>query len=165
MTKAPRFPFPIASYAIILLVSILHLYEALVISFDRAADGSIPIHALLSAISARYWLAAVMLGATIPAIYALWKEEHPPWLTMLLIVPQLFLMLVTAKGAYVAWWSGAYADEVYRSHSFIGVDQFYRAFAPLLYLCAVYQVLRERASNAELEKTDIENGRSVGCWE
>jgi hypothetical protein len=149
-SKAPLYPYPITSYAVILAVSILHLYKAIVLLTSQTADGNIPMHALLGLTSQRWLLAIWLIGAALPALYALWTEENSPWLTALLVTPQLFLLGVTAKGACVAIWLAEYADYVPRSSEFVGTDQYHRAVYPLIYAAAVYQKIRESAFNKQL---------------
>jgi hypothetical protein len=149
-SKMPLYPYPITSYAVILAMSILHFYKAIVLLTSDTADGNIPMHALLGLTSQRWLLAIWMIGAAVPALYALWTEENSPWLTALLVVPQGVLLLVTAKGAWVATWLGEYADYVPRSSEFVGIDQFHRSVFPLIYAAAVYQKIRESAFNKQV---------------
>jgi hypothetical protein len=152
MSQAPRYPYPITAYAVILLVSMMHIYKAAVIISTTCADNNIPLHALLTVMPERAVLSIYMFGASIPALWAIWREDHEAWITSILVVPQGVLLLITAFGAYSAFWNAHYVNFDPGCASFIGTDQYWRAVLPLAYVAAVYQKIRESSFNSAIRK-------------
>jgi hypothetical protein len=131
---------PVFSLAIVVYCALLHAFEGLVLLNTTSADGSIGLHALLLVFPSRCLLAYFMLASSAAGIYLVGHSllasrregPTPPWAALLLL-PQQWLLLITATGAWIAIANGAYADGVPRSSAFIAADQLPRAMFSVLH--------------------------------
>ena len=133
---------PISSYAAVMYAALLHVIEAVILITSGEADGSVGMAALLRAIPHRPALSALLLAASAGAFTVLGARHRslPPWLAVVLLVPQQVFLCITAIGAWMAVWHGHYADGVERSSLFITADQLPRGMFSLIHLTAVYAI-------------------------
>lgn len=97
----------------------LHLWWAIVISFDQSGIGGTGIEALYRWLGGALvpWLFLVAILAAVASIV----RGH--WWIALLLIPQEITLMASASGAANAIWLSQFADGVFRSRSFIANDQ------------------------------------------
>ncbi len=123
----------------------LHLTWAFLIWGDHATAGATPVAALLQTFNEYNVLVAVLLAVATVALVAIFM----PLPTMiLLMLPQQFLLLISATGAITAIYMAQYADGVIRPRFFIAADQVQIILAALCHAIAIiamtYVALRDR---------------------
>jgi hypothetical protein len=131
---------PLSSYAAVMYAAMLHIIEALIMLNSTAADGSIGMAALLGALPQRQVLAVSLICSSVCAFKVLVRQPVPPFVAILLLVPQQVFLLITGIAAWLAVWHGSYADGVLRSSLFITADQLPRGMFALIHLTAVYAI-------------------------
>lgn len=104
----------------ILVVVALHLFWAAAIFVDTAALNATAVNALHRFIQPPPLLITVLIAvAALAAAGALYQL---PWWSL---VPQQFILLMSAAGVIEAIWQGQFADGVPRASAFIAADQIY----------------------------------------
>ena len=86
----------------------------------------------------RQLLGAAMIGAALLATYSLMRgHQHRPIVGLALLIPQQFLLMLSAANAITAVSLSAFGDGVVRERTFILADQFPGMLATLLHTLAV----------------------------
>lgn len=111
----------------------LHLAWAVILLFDGSATNATALHALHRYI-AMPGLSPVIAGAALVAAYAMWSNS--PW-TLVLLLPQQILLMMSAAGAVEAIWLSQFADGVIRARAFIAADQLYSVLAAIGHTLAI----------------------------
>lgn len=76
-----------------------------------------------------------MISASICSIVALKLKNK--WISLLLLLPQQILLLLSAGGAVQAISIGSFADGIARSRYFIGADQIYAILLAIIQTIAL----------------------------
>ena len=137
-------PKVLGSDVVILAYGILHLYEAFVVGFTHAANGSIGISALLTVFHSNAIVCAVLALTVLSATLGQWLIRASPTMRLYFLVPQVTMLWITSIGAMFAVANGHYADGVIRSPWFISCDQYQRIIAPFVYTTAIFFRIGER---------------------
>lgn len=125
----------------VLYCVVLHLWWMLMVSIDSAAINATGVNALFRVFTDRQLLAAALGGVSVLAVAGMFMR--PPWVVWCLM-PQQFMLLMSASGAISAIWSSQFADGVVRPRGFIAADQFYIIIAALGHTLAVIAHARRR---------------------
>jgi hypothetical protein len=124
--------YPIIAYAIL-----LHWVWAIALMLDPAAGNATAIHALLD-LMPRASAIGVYVAVGVLASIGIWRG------CPLTLLPQQFVLMVSAVGAAFAIWNGSFADGVIRSHAFIAADQAPAILAALGHTYAIIAIARNR---------------------
>lgn len=111
----------------------LHLAWAVILLFDHSATNATALHALHRYIALPF-LPPVIAGAALVAAYAMWSNSS--W-TLVLLLPQQILLMMSAAGAVEAIWLSQFADGVIRARAFIAADQLYSVLAAIGHTLAI----------------------------
>lgn len=112
----------------------LHLAWGVFLLIDDVATNATAVHALFRYIHPPELLSAVVVGAAIAALLAMFS--HAP-LFVAMLLPQQALLMMSAAGAIEAIWLGQFADGVIRPHAFIAADQFNSVLAAIGHTAAI----------------------------
>jgi hypothetical protein len=126
-------------YPIILYAVLLHLTWAVVLFLSDSAGNATAIHALLDLVP-RYWAVAIYGGVGLIALYGMIKIR----ICLYCLLPQQFILMVSAVGAVYAMWTGHFADGVARSVPFIIADQVSGVLAALGHTYAIIAIAHNR---------------------
>lgn len=136
------FPFAARSVSIMVLFAVgLHLVWASILVFDHSATQATAVNALHRFIGNELLLAFTVAFAALVAFYAMLSRS--PW-TLLLLLPQQILLMMSAAGAVEAIWTAQFADGVIRSRAFIAADQVYSVLAAMGHTAAIIMQARRR---------------------
>ena len=123
------------SISIMVLYAIaLHLSWSFILLFDHGAINATAVHALARYIYPVGLLVWVIAGAALAALVALLTRSI--W-TVVLLLPQQVLLMMSASGAVEAIWLSQFADGVIRSRAFIAADQLYSVLAAIGHTMAI----------------------------
>lgn len=128
---------PIAerSISIMVLYAIsLHLAWAILLLIDESAVNATAVNALFRYVHPPIVLAIAVASAALLALVAM--VTRPTW-TLVLLLPQQILLMMSAAGAIEAIWSAQFADGVIRSSAFIAADQLYSVLAAIGHTFAI----------------------------
>ena len=95
-----------------------------------------PVAALSDLTRGRWILAAMLFGSAILAAAAM-TVRIPLGVRITILLPQQFIMIVSALGAAGAVLAGQYADGVQRPIGFIGADQFPAILAAVVHTISI----------------------------
>ncbi len=117
----------------------LHLTWAVALSIDSAAGNATSIHTLLNFVSSD---AAIVIysSAAVLAISGFFQRGIRE---ALFLLPQQFIMMISAGGALQAMWLGQFADGVQRSHAFLITDQVPAVIAAILHTYAIIRIAKD----------------------
>ncbi len=104
----------------VLYCTSLHLAWAIIISKSHEATGATPVAALAALFKSDDALVIVLISAAILSMAGL--ISRLPW-TVVLLMPQQSLLLISAFGAFAAIVGSQYADGIMRPREFIAADQ------------------------------------------
>ena len=127
----------IGSDLVIVLAIVMHLYDAAVMFFSRAADGTIAMAALLTVFRRQWLVAGLLTVCAVLAAFGHWQPGLSPQGRMVRLIGQQTLLIIPALGAIYAILHGSYADGVPRPWEFISVDQFVTIGAAIIYTAAI----------------------------
>lgn len=119
---------------IVLFAITLHIAWAVIILIDHAAVNATAVNALYRWISPPDLLALWIFVAAAMAAAGLFTRT--PWIVLLLLPQQIFLMM-SAAGAVEAIWIAQYADGVIRPRAFLAADQIYSILAAFAHTIAI----------------------------
>lgn len=111
----------------------LHLAWAVILLFDGSATNATALNALHRYIALPL-LSPVIAGAALVAAYGMWSGSS--W-TLVLLLPQQILLMMSAAGAIEAIWLSQFADGVIRARAFIAADQLYSVLAAIGHTLAI----------------------------
>lgn len=118
---------------------IIHYTWAIGVVLDPTALNVTAVHGLHKIFSSAGLLSLVLIvAATLALITLFYRSAHSSavlFVTMLL--PQQFLLMVSATGAIEAIWTGQFADGVQRTAWFLFSDQCYSIYAVLGHTAAI----------------------------
>lgn len=118
----------------------LHLSWAIILLIDGSATNATAVHALHRYIALPL-LPPVIAGA---ALFAVWGMiSNSPW-TLVLLLPQQILLMMSAAGAVEAIWLSQFADGVIRARAFIAADQLYSVLAAIGHTLAIIAHARRK---------------------
>lgn len=138
------FPFAARSVSIMVLSAVgLHLCWAIIILFDESAVNATAVNALFRYIDPPRLLAGSVAAAAFLALYAMLA---PGTWTLLLLLPQQVLLMMSAAGAVEAIWASQFADGAIRPHGFIAADQIYSIIVAIGHTAAIIMQARRRVS-------------------
>lgn len=125
---------------IIIYAILLHLTWAISLFFDPAAGNATAVHTLLNFASNDFAVAiyAVVGGFAILGLFHRKGVAKP-----LYLLPQQFVLMVSAGGSLWAMWLGQFADGVQRSHTFLIADQSPAVIAAVLHTYAIFMIAHD----------------------
>lgn len=127
---------------IIIYAIALHFTWASLLLFDTAAGYATAVHTLLVFVPDAIAV-AIYLTVAVLAIFGLFYQRGI--VKPLCLLPQQFVMMISAGGAIWAMWLGQFADGVQRSHAFLIADQFPAVIAAILHTYAIIAIARNDA--------------------
>lgn len=125
---------------IIVYAILLHLTWAVALLFDRAAGNATAVHTLLHFVP-DIVAVDIYVGVAGLALFGLFYRKSI--MKPLCLLPQQFLLMVSAGGALWAMWLGQFADGVQRSHAFLVADQAPAVIAAALHTYAIFMVAHD----------------------
>jgi hypothetical protein len=143
-----------AARYVIGLVSFMYVAWAVLLLWLPGAGRATPVNPVSSLLSYRALAVAVFLGAAVAAQVAMWFHFHPRHaflpdrFLVLALLPQQFLLLVSAFGGIRAAVLGHYADGTVRPWQFIVADQLPVILLALIYTTAMLAMGRVRNFSA-----------------
>lgn len=111
----------------------LHLAWAVILLIDHSAVNATAVHALHRWIALPWLPASVALAALCAVCAMAWNSR---W-TLVLLLPQQILLMMSAAGAVEAIWLSQFADGVIRARAFIAADQLYSVLAAMGHTLAI----------------------------
>lgn len=155
-------PRPLTACAVVMYAALLHVIEAIMVMLSSAADGSLPIAALLWVIPNRVLLVGSMVLSALMAMSAISVKSHSTAKNVIfLLLPQQLLLVITAAGAWLAVWHGAYADGVMRSTLFITADQLPRGMFSLIHLTSITSLAFHQRATERFYFTHRDDAKSI----
>ena len=129
--------------AVCLCVGCKHLILAAALMLSHSADRSTVVATLLLVIPDRIVLLAVLLSASLAALFAIEEMDEPLW-RALALAPQQMLVLITAIGAGTEAVLGHYADGYVPDGGslFIITDQLPRIILAIVHSVAIWRHMR-----------------------
>lgn len=118
----------------VLLAITVHLVWATILLLDESAVNATAVNALYRYIAPPALLALAIAAAALFALTAMLARSQ--W-TLLLLLPQQVLLMMSAAGAIEATWAAQFADGVIRSRAFIAADQLYSVLAAVWHTVAI----------------------------
>lgn len=111
-----------------------------VILFHPEAMKATPMSTLAQFFNqSQYALSVALLSSVAATFTALAFDNRVDVRSMILLIPQQFLMVMAAGGSVLAVYQGEYADGVQRSHWFILADQLPWILAALFYTFSIVE--------------------------
>lgn len=133
-------------YLIITYAIVLHWLWAICLMFDSAAGNATSVHTLLHFMTETGAI-ATYIGVALLSFIGLFYDRG--LMKVLCLLPQQFLMMVSAGGALYAMYLGQFADGVQRSHAFIIADQSPAVIAAILHTVAICLIAGEPWTDAD----------------
>lgn len=130
---------------VIVIVSFLHVAWSVLLGINPAAGHATPVQPVTDVCGGRYGAIAALGVTSALALGAAWQHrrlQDRSWLRALALVPQQFLLLVSATGGITAAVLGHYADGTVRPWPFILGDQLPVVLVAVLYTTAILAVGR-----------------------
>lgn len=112
----------------------LHLAWATILQFEPQAVHATAVNALYRYIESVPVLSLVIAAAASLAFFAI--LSYRPW-TLVLLLPQQVLLMMSAAGAIEAMWTAQFADGILRPRGFIAADQLYSVLAAIGHTWAI----------------------------
>jgi hypothetical protein len=130
---------------VITATSVLHLAWTILLVLSASTAFSTPVSGVISLTGSRYAAAITLGAAALLALFVGWlyrSERHSPatWTMTIGLVPQQFLLLVSALSGIRAIAVGHYSDGTARAWEFIAGDQLPVIIITLLYTTAILAV-------------------------
>lgn len=124
---------------IIIYASIMNLVWGSLLLYDPAAGHTSTLHDLFDFFTFNLWYILLIVGTI--ALIPIARPMH--WLTsLLMLLPQQTLILVSLVTALTAMFNGTFADGVPRPHSFIIADQFPAVLIAILHVYSLLETFR-----------------------
>jgi hypothetical protein len=127
-------------HLIIVYAILLHLIWAISLIADPAAGNATAVHTLLNFVPTVAAIIIYFLVADL-AIAGLFCRKSS-FIKSLCLLPQQFIMMISAGGSLWSMWLGQFADGVQRSHAFLIADQAPAVIAALLHTYAIILIAR-----------------------
>lgn len=124
----------------ILYAIVLHLVWALTLYLDDSAANATAVASIRYAIPRPFGILAMLLVAGLAVVGLSMRNA---WHATMLMIPQQFLLLISAGGAFEAMWEGQFADGVVRPTAFIVADQMPAILAAIGHVLAIFAMARE----------------------
>jgi hypothetical protein len=128
------------NYLIVIYAIMLHFMWAATLIFNHAAGNATSVHTLLIFMDIP-WAILTYFSVALLAIVGLFYEKG--LMKPLCLLPQQFIMLLSAGGSIWAMWLGQFADGIQRSHEFLIADQSPSVIAAILHTFAIILIARE----------------------
>lgn len=125
----------------VLYCVILHIFWAVLVALDPSAIGATPVHALYRIIGDTNLLSVALAAVAVMAVIGIYMRAP---IVVWFLMPQQFLLLMSASGAISAIWIAQFADGVVRPRAFIAADQIHIVFAAVGHTIAVIAHARNR---------------------
>lgn len=140
MAKQVRYRWDHFRYSWMIYYAVfLHSIWAVMILLSSDPFGSTPVHVLR--VGPRFVTSFVLLATAAMAVRGIRRRGTTAgWLLML---PQQFLLIVSAVGGLIAAATGHYADGVTRPHLFIAADQLPGVVAAICHTFAIIDLHRQ----------------------
>ena len=120
----------------------LHVLWAIALLIDPvSAQWATAPHALAQIFNG--YTAIILIAVSVVTLGALWKIRHS-YLLVGLLMPQQFILCVSALGALNSILKGSFSDGVIRPIAFIFVDKLPAILAALMHTIAIIQVASTR---------------------
>lgn len=134
-----RNPYPI----VILLAIAQHVIWAICLMVDQTALGVTGMFGIKHLpFATPFPVIFVLFAIASMAMFAIWQAN---WLVrVLFMMPQQFVLCVSAGGAIISMWSGVFADGTVRSSAFLIVDQIPGVLLAAGHTVAVFQAAAVR---------------------
>ena len=115
----------------------LHLLWGILLMISGDPVNITAIHTSMSLFKFRLLLGSVYIIAGFSSAISLRSKRRKSLTDLLLLLPQQFLLMVSAGGAINAMYLSQFADGVIRPRSFLVADQMPVVFIALFHSCAI----------------------------
>lgn len=139
MTPTRQYPGSV----MVLYCVVLHIIWAALVISDPATTSATPVAVLSHIFISDAALFSILIVASCMSLIGLFS--HLPW-TVVLMIPQQSLLLISAFGAIGAIVSGQFADGVVRPQAFIAADQAHIILAAICHALAIIASTYERVA-------------------
>ena len=120
---------------VVLFAVLLHLVVGVLLVGDASAGNATATHSLLDLYDSPKLVGMALILAALLALVGILRPSSR--LTLLLLLPQQFALIVSAGGAVNAMWLSQFADGVMRPRPFIIADQSPVALMAILHTLAI----------------------------
>jgi hypothetical protein len=126
---------------IIVYAILLHFTWAISLSIDPAAGYATAVHTLLNFVPDA---SAIGIYSGVAALATIGMFCRKSFLKAVCMLPQQFIMMVSAGGAIWSMWLGQFADGVQRPHAFLIADQAPAVIAAMLHTYAIIMIAQTK---------------------
>lgn len=117
---------------------LLHLIWGVGLLVDPSAAGVTAVHSVVTAFTLYGTIAAFFIVAVLAAVALLYDN----FLSVFMILPQQFVLMISAGGALDSMIHARFADGTLRPHWFLIVDQLPALLAVTMHTIALIQIAR-----------------------
>ena len=126
-------------WIIVFAIALHMLWGALLLLDGENAAHITAIHTSLNIFRSHVLLGIIYLVASVLAIFAAWRFS-PNVFNLAMVLPQQFMLMVSAIGACIAIWTSRFADGVERPMAFIMADQAPAVLMAIFHSCALLEI-------------------------
>ena len=126
---------------IIIYAIMIHLLWGICLLNNQAAGNATAVHTMLEFISAPY-AAILYIAVALLALIGLFCRKGLG--AILALLPQQFVLMISAGGVLYAMWNGTFADGIHRAHEFLIADQAPAVIAAILHTVALIMIINEK---------------------
>jgi hypothetical protein len=130
--------FKHSHWLIIWYAIILHFVWAITLAFSPTAGYATAVHTMLEFISVPW---AITLYGVVAFMATIGLYCRHGFGRVIALLPQQFVLMVSAGGALWAMYLGQFADGVQRSHEFLIADQSPAVIGAILHTVAIYWII------------------------
>lgn len=136
-----REPILLGQYPIIVMYAIaLHLVWAIGLIIDPSSAGATAVNSVIRLFGEPMMSSAALILVAVAAMIGLLDSHRRR--SVILLLPQQFLLYVSAFGSYLAIRNGMFPDGVVRSPWFIAVDQAPAILSAIGHTLAIVKIVR-----------------------
>lgn len=129
---------------VVLYACMIHVGWAVLFICCPVSAASTPVHIISLVFGGRYRAAVVLFVAAMSALFGMrYKVKHPLLAgtgTIIALLPQQALLMMSSLAGIIAVWSNHYADGTVRIWSFILADQLPIILAGFLYSAVMFEI-------------------------
>jgi len=123
--------------------ALIHLGWAVLIALHAAAEGSTPVSGIVKGLSqlglsSRPAIIIILVVSSLLALSVILNERTRTVWTILALLPQQMLLVMSSWASLRAMSQGMYADGIIRPHAFIEADQLPSLVAAAVYTVAIF---------------------------
>ncbi len=146
MTQYPTWPRKLVNFPVILIAVVQQYFVALALILNPDAHYATSVH-ILVLVFPTIFIAPFLICAASLVVYGFTLKLKIN--TVLCLIPQQFMLYLSAGGAFRAIWEGQFADGVTRSHAFLLADQCPMILIAFFHSWAMVLIMKHGANNIE----------------